>query len=156
MQMSLSPISLSFPLVIFSVSIVWTGIDVFRRKSQSPNRPVVTCVIDSLCNIFLVLKLGYWSQPNDIQCAIKDAVRITKLDDFGGSEFVERYAIARKIGLQRSKAKYTPFGYALCRNVLTKRMQRKLEFVAYLKKHPSVCETKIQVDSWTVGPYKII
>ena len=72
-------------------------------------------------------------------------------DDADQADFLARYSIARQLGLQRSKAKYSPTGYVLALNTLQRRMEDRLRLVDYLNKHPEVRDVKIKPPIFAVG-----
>lgn len=85
------------------------GLEVWRRKTSSPTRPWITCVLDTFCAIPYALKLGPWGKKNDIRTCTKEAYKQLglKQPESGTSPnevaFFARYETARNIGLARSK-----------------------------------------------------
>jgi hypothetical protein len=65
--------------------------------------------------------------------------------------FFERYETARSLGLQRSKAKYTPFGYVITQETLTKRVLTKLKMLEYIKRHPKISEIPVKNPIFVIG-----
>ena len=72
-------------------------------------------------------------------------------DDSDQGGFIARYCVARQLGLQRSKAKYSPSGYVLALNTLQRRMEDRLKLVDYLNKHPEVRDVEIKPPIFAVG-----
>eukprot|EP00597_Dinobryon_sp_UTEXLB2267_P005955 CAMPEP_0170079764 /NCGR_PEP_ID=MMETSP0019_2-20121128/16058_1 /TAXON_ID=98059 /ORGANISM="Dinobryon sp., Strain UTEXLB2267" /LENGTH=407 /DNA_ID=CAMNT_0010293373 /DNA_START=253 /DNA_END=1476 /DNA_ORIENTATION=+ len=65
--------------------------------------------------------------------------------------FIERYQTARKIGLERSKAKFSPAGHAFIQSNFASRIAFRLRFVDYLKRHPRVLDMKIKPPVFVIG-----
>ena len=65
---------------------------VYRKRIVSPTKPWLTCLIDAALAIPYLLRIGPFGRPNDINEAIRLAIKVTGLKDFGedSAEFVER------------------------------------------------------------------
>lgn len=141
-----------FPVILFILFSL--GYDFYGRRKKSSSRPLLASILDSICFFPFAFKLGNWSKPNDINFALKEAMRSTGLNDFGSddiSDVASRYDIARRLGLERSKAQYTPAGYFLTQRTLVKRMVVRLKLFNYVKKHPSVNKIEIKKPIFIIG-----
>jgi len=148
--------------LIFCISIICAlGLEVIRRKIfVCPTKPLLTCILDAALVIPYYFKLGPFKEPNDVNQAVLLAIKSTKLSDFSGghdtskdtSSFIERYQIARRFGLERSQAVYSPTGYLITLNTLQKRMESRLLLVEYIKKHPEVLDVPFhRAPIFTIG-----
>lgn len=145
---------ISLPIVISYLCqgiLAFTLYEFVKRKFMSPGKPLVTCLIDAALRLPSVLRLGPYGRSNDINEAVTQAIRDTGLSDFtipkkskvtpsdsSTEKFIERYSVARNIGLERSGCRYSPSGYVLALNTLKKRFEIRLRMVEYIKKHPQV------------------
>lgn len=146
---------LDYRIVLAAVSLFFAYVFMSLRQ-RSPKRPLVTSIFDTLCYIPYTFKLFMWGQGNDIHACLQNAIKVTGLTDLGkvidnDHQFLERYALARKIGLTRSRAEYTPFGYLLTRATLTKRLATRLNFMDYLSKHPRITRIPIKKPIFVIG-----
>ena len=116
---SLKSISMAITVVTATLAVV-VGVvakilfSFYMRTKNSPNRPTLTCFLDSLCEILMFLKIGTWSTAPDIHAAMKIAMKETGLSDWGTVNnfgFAQRYDIVRAVGLaQHSPASGQVFG----------------------------------------------
>jgi hypothetical protein len=106
------------------------------KKSKNPNQTWIACALDVFCIIPMLLRFGPWGKLNDINIALQDAILETGLDSIGGNDqtsFLKRYEATRKLGMERSKLKYSPFGYFQSYYILKNWMINRLKFFNYLK-----------------------
>jgi hypothetical protein len=85
---------------------------------------------------------------------MKRAMKSTKLTDFGstnGNAFISKYTVARKNGLAKSKAKFSPAGHLTIQQSLTQRIEVRLKFMQYIKDHPSILKTQIKPPVFVIG-----
>ena len=125
-----------------------------QRKQNSPNRPTLTCFLDSVCEIFMFLKIGPWATAPDINVAMKNAMKETGLTDWGSKNdltFAQRYNTVRTVGLKKSKAKYSPIGHYYVQQSLTRRMASRLQLFDYLKRHPTIEQIKLKSPVFVIG-----
>ena len=145
------------PVPIFIGAVVAFGLEVWRRKISSPTRPWITCLLDAICSIPYALRIGPWGKPNDIRFALKAAYSRLKLpypfksNSEVDSAYIARYEVARKLGLERSKAQYTPFGYYISTEIMTRRCMVKIQMGEYLRKHPSIETVQIKNPIFVIG-----
>eukprot|EP01031_Cornospumella_fuschlensis_P027489 gene27489-33194_t len=124
------------------------------RKYRSPTRPILTVFLDALFDLPAVFKIGFWKHPFSISYAITEAIKETRLTEFGfdeNGEFVERYELTRKHGLDKSGAVISPAGHVLGQQAFLKKMRERLFFVDFLKRHPSVLEVKLKAPIFVIG-----
>jgi hypothetical protein len=62
--------------------------EIWRRKLNSPTRPLVTCCIDAVFALPYALRLGPWGKRNDIRQATKDAYKRLGLKQPPGTDTV--------------------------------------------------------------------
>lgn len=146
---------------IVFVFLFYIVLNAIKRKYFSSHaKPLITCFIDAFLSIPFFFKLGAFGRPNDIHEAVVQAIKSTGLSDFVGTShnietagFIERYDMSRKLGLERSGAEYSPSGYLLALSTLTRRLEVRLQFVEFLKKHPEISKnTKFHTPPiFTVG-----
>lgn len=148
-QINMSDYLSLIPIVAAVIAVV----DILRRKSLAQSKPWLTCVLDTLFYIPHVMEIGPWGEPNDINTAIVKAIKATGLKDVGSTEcaFMARYSTARTAGYRNAKATYSPTGYLIALNSLQKRMEMRLKFVDYLKKHPKVLDVKMEDPVFVIG-----
>jgi len=138
------------PVFLIGVFII----EVFRRKSASKQKPLLTCVLDTILSIPYYLEIGPWGEPNDINTAIVGAIKTTGLKDVGSQDdcqFMTRYDVARKVGMKNCKATYSPTGYWIACSVIQKRMEARLRLVDYMKKHPAVADIQMKDPVFVIG-----
>lgn len=123
-----------------------------RRKINS-NRPLLTCVLDTICEIPAGLKIGPWSDVPNVHAALKLAIDQTKLTDFGFEDrgFIQRYDITKKVGLAKSGAKYSPAGTPIIQPVLAERFSSRLLLIDYMKRHPAVGKVQLKAPIFVIG-----
>eukprot|EP01035_Chromulina_nebulosa_P016957 gene16957-22449_t len=99
-----------------------------------------------------MFKIGPWKRHN-IYTTIRESIAQTGLHDFGGDKttFIERYAVARTLGLERSKAKFSPIGIPIVNLVVRKRIKMRLLLVDYFKKHPHVESIPVKSPIFIIG-----
>lgn len=126
--------------------------EAFKRLKVTLHRPSIVILLDAICTPFMYLRIGPWRRVSDITTALPDAMKATKLTQlhFEGihknkkinadadSSYLERYQVARQLGLEKSGAKLSPAGHLVLQNNLANRVVIRLNFVEYLKKHPKV------------------
>ena len=125
----------------------------YARRRLAKQKPWRTCFLDVLAEIPYAIGRGPW-QRNDIDAAIKSAKRVTGLSDLGGDGGVGmllRYQTARRVGLEKSKAKYSPAGFAVVFGTIHRRIVTRLRFVDFLKKHPSVEKVIMRPPVFVIG-----
>ena len=144
-------------LLAFVAIAICFFISVFiSLRRRSPKRPFATTIFDTLCYIPYSLKIFKWGRGNDIHTCLQIAIQATGLFNLGlivdnDHQFLERYALARKLGLARSRAQYTPFGYLLTQTTLTRRLTIRLNFMNYLLKHPRITRIPVKKPIFVIG-----
>ncbi len=156
-------------IIIYAIFIVALMIlRVFYRKSISRGKPFLASLLDTLCEIPSLLEIGPWGRDNGIQRALETSMAETGLTDFGTDDttgckasmpvlqadrtgFIQRYLITRNVGRRRSGAIYSPLGYALCGNVLHKRMCQRLRHIDFMKRHPQIRHVSIHRPIFVIG-----
>jgi hypothetical protein len=115
---------------------------------------MLTSFLDALCELPATLRLGSWANEPSIRNALHAAKKRTGLSDPGpGGEldFVNRCSVSKKVGLQLSKAKYSPAGQVVYFEGCVGRMVDKLRFIDYLKKHPDIEKIQIKPPVFVIG-----
>ena len=143
----------------WAVLLISIIVDTVQRKLKFVNyekKPVLTCFLEAVFTIPKRLRLGYYSKKtNDILVAVELAMKTTKLTDMGGKDggktMVKRYQVVRAIGIEKSGARYTPFGYIVALEVLKKRMETRLKFVDYLKRNPMITQISMKSPVFVIG-----
>ena len=139
--------TVGYTLIVLTDSVV--------RKLREKKKPYITCLLDSSLAICSYLGISHWGRPNDITTAVQNAMKKTKLNDLGGNnkgvEMISRYTVVRNIGLEKSKARYSPLGHYIAMEVLQKRMECRLQFIEYLKKHPTINDVKVNSPVFVIG-----
>jgi hypothetical protein len=125
---------------------------IIRRRANS-NRPVLTILLDTLVEIPAALKIGPWKEPPNVHTALEMAFKETGLTDLGTTDmgFVERYAVAKTVGLERSHVRYSPMGTYVIQNSIMQRFTYRLRLVDYFKKHPSIADVKLKAPIFVIG-----
>lgn len=150
--------------LLFVVGLVVLGVgevvfNTIYRKKTSSIKPTLICVLDSLLDPFYYLRLFVWGRGNDIHNAVQHARESTGLTAIADElakdpdhiQAVKRYDLARKLGLERSKMRYSPTGYAMVQHALSLRMMAKMQFIDYLRRHPKVTEIKLKDPVFVTG-----
>jgi len=135
-------------LLIFARSIL--------RKLAQPAKSWLHCLLDAVLEVPFRLRLGRFGQGNDVKSALVAAMSTTKLKALslridkkgrgGGEEdasFVTRYAKTRESGLRALGVEYSPLGYLVVQRVMTRRMETRLRFVDFIRRHPQVEQTSL-------------
>lgn len=125
-----------------------------HRWKKSPNRPILTSFLDTICEPFALVGVGPWASTPDVHTAMILAMKSTNLTDWGGNrshDFVGRYDIVRRLGLERSGAKFSPIGAYYLIQSLERRMKARLLMIDFLKKHPEIEDIKINPPVFVVG-----
>lgn len=124
-----------------------------HRRSQSPHRPLLTCILDTLFEIPAAFKLGPWKDTPNVEVGLKLAFEQTGLTDLGSEDrgFVERYMVAKNVGLERSGVVYSPMGRFVIRQSIAERFVYRLQLVDYFKKHPSISNIKFKPPIFVIG-----
>lgn len=141
-------------LIVGAVSITLLVLRILWRISNAPSRKYVVSIFDAIFDIPAFFKIGPWSVPADIHTAIVAGIKKTKLSDFGGSvksSFIKLYDMNRHIGLKKSGGKFSPAGHLMIGLSMERRIEARLNFVSYLKKHPSVEKTKLKPPIFVIG-----
>jgi hypothetical protein len=131
-------------VIIVILIIIITVYNIIIIRKRNPNRPIIACYLDILISSARFINMGTWGKDNDILAALKNAIKEFnfKITDLGGKDngerMIQKYNITRKLGLERSEAKYTPLGSYISLISLTERMKTRLGLVDYFKKHQSV------------------
>ena len=136
------------------VSLVYLLLNIIARSIHSPHRTIYARILDSLCELPHYLKIGPWSKPYTIHTAISYAMRSSGLKDVGGSDkltFIERYSLTHVLGLERSKASFSPAGIIVAHYQLSSRMYQRIKFFDYLKKHPSIEKNELKPPIFVIG-----
>eukprot|EP01040_Poterioochromonas_malhamensis_P015702 gene15702-17627_t len=142
--------------MIFFILLGIVGFLVIRfikRRKENSHRPLLTCVLDTLCEIPAALKIGPWADVPNVEAALKMAIETTKCTDFGFEDrgFIQRYDVAKKVGLAKSGAKYSPAGFPIIQPVLAERFSSRLLLIDYLKKHPSIGKIQLKSPIFVIG-----
>lgn len=128
--------------------------DIILRIRKSPHRPILTCILDAICELFVIAKIGPWSDSPDIHHAMKLAIKNTKLTDWGEDTdygFIHRYDTVRIVGLQKTKAKFSAVGHYYALRGLTRRMETRLQLIDYMKKRPEIKAIKLKSPIFIIG-----
>ncbi|RYH30221.1 sulfotransferase [archaeon] len=142
---------MSVPVLVISTVLVARFI---WRKWRSPTRPVLTVILDTLFDLPALLKISFWSRPFSLSYAVTEAIKETNLTEFGFNEdgdFIKRYELTRKYGLDKSGAVISPAGHALGQHAFLKKMKERLFFVDFLRRHPSIQEVKLKAPIFVIG-----
>lgn len=126
----------------------------YWRVQKSPHRPALTCLLDTMCEVPYLLRLGPWNCQPTIKTALRIAKHRSKLTDVGpGGEvdFVAKSDIAWKTGFKESGVKFSPAGHVVYLEGMVTRMIDKLKFVDYLKRHPDIEKTAIKPPVFVIG-----
>lgn len=143
-------------VVIAIIPLLFFAFVFISLRHRSPKRPFVALLFDTLCYIPYKLKILKWGNGNDIHSCLQMAIKATNLVNLGrlidnDHQFLERYASARKLGLARSQAQYSPFGYLLTQTTLTRRLTSRLNFMNYLLKHPRITRIPVKKPIFVIG-----
>ena len=119
--------------------------------SLSPSLPFPSLPFHSVAVILAIKSTGLseFSTANTKQLTNNDNDDNNNDDDKAG--FIERYTVARQLGLKRSNAEYSPTGYVLALNTLQRRMEDRLRLVEYLNNHPEVSSIEMKPPVFAVG-----
>lgn len=126
---------------------------VIRRKKESPDVPIFTCICNVLLYIPYALKLGPYGNPVSMEATVQRAIKETGLSDFGDKEgkFLQRYETARKLAFQRAHFQYSPVGHVACQTSMTIRLSVQLRFNDYLRKHPEIEKLPMKDPIFIIG-----
>lgn len=131
--------------------------NIIRNKYRNPKRPVLACFLDIIISVLQFLRIGVWGKENTILSSLQSAVQFHKykLTDLGGidngAKMLQRYDITRKLGLERSEAKYTPLGYHITLVSLTERMKTRLGLIQYFKEHKNIEKIDVGKPVFIIG-----
>jgi hypothetical protein len=123
------------------------------RRVYSPNRPIITCFLDTILDIPAALRIGPWAEKPNIQTCIKMAINTTGLTDFGTDDmrFIDRYDVTKRVGMERSKTSYSPAGHHIIQQSVSQRFAYRLRLVDYFKKHPEISKIKVKPPVFVIG-----
>lgn len=142
-------------IILVAAVAVKVFISFLARKNRSPHRTTLTCFLDACCELFSYLRVGPWADPPTIQTSMKNAMKNTKLSDWGGKDnnfnFVTRYSRVREVGMAKSGAKLSPIGGYFTQQALDRRMECRLKLVDYFKRHPNLRDIKLKAPVFVIG-----
>lgn len=137
----------SYPDKTFKNCVVNRALAPLRALRIGPYSQVILsvsfCIVHASKIIFCKGKVG-------IDTALKNAVKATKLTDFGGTEFVDAY---RRLEQTRthSSLHFSNVGYIAGHMELSFALQRRLRLVQYFKKFPEILKIPVRSPVFVVG-----
>lgn len=120
------------------------------KKGSMPEKTWWNCFISTCLGPFRYLNLGPYSLPMTLSNAVQAAIKETKLNDFGETEFTSNYEVVMD-GSEQKKLRYHNIGFIMAKLELTMTMVRKLKFVQYLKDCPEVLTVPVRKPVFVVG-----
>jgi hypothetical protein len=127
---------------------------VYDRKQKSGRKPWSKCGADTLCSYIMFFRVGPWAADaypgvillNDesviwgtMERMVKQKMEEQSLDHAGGSLTTLGYNYDLVLlGILRSRAKLSPFGYVFIDESLRQKMEQRLKLVKFVESHPHI------------------
>ena len=97
--MAAKVLATSFVVVLGVVGIL--GAKFMKRKWNNPHRPNLVVFLDTVCELFMFLRVGPWSTPPEIEAAMRRAMKETGLSDWGSTSFDFFYRYSATVHTER-------------------------------------------------------
>ena len=125
-----------------------------KRYLRGHHKSFKNCAINVALGPLRFFKLGPYTYGDkmvtDLDASMKYAMKKTKLDDFGGSEFIDNYKLIMN-SEQQKKEVYTNLGYISAKIELSMGWVRRLKLVDYVKRHPDVTNVPVRSPVFVMG-----
>lgn len=133
-------------IVAFVARLLW-------RIQQSPHRPFMACLLDTVFDLPAILKLGPWGMKPTVSNALRIAKKRTKL---GGDQNIDEGLVVKSDlvynkGFLASKARFSPAGQLFFLEGAVGRMVDRLRFKEFLRNHPDVEKTTMKPPVFVIG-----
>ena len=110
--------------------------------TSTRTRPLVSRALNTACIVPKAFSIGRWGTPNTIESAVRAAKENVgtdiDTDILDEKRMVSMYSLCRRLGLERSGARYTPFGHYMVLEGLIHKVTMRLKLLDYFKRHPSI------------------
>jgi hypothetical protein len=121
------------------------------RKWNYPEKSFFNALLSVAMTPLRFLKIGPYSQGDlSLEKAMKDAMKKTKLSDFGDLTFISSYNAMLNTKFQKAQ-KYSNLGYIMSRLELSMTMVRRLKVINYLKNVPEVSKVALKQPIFVIG-----
>jgi hypothetical protein len=121
-----------------------------KMQRNNPEKRLVWCMLHAILEPVRALKLGPYGSEITVENAMRQAVKKTKLTDFGDLAFAENYSVVIN-SKQQQNLVYNNLGYISASEELNLMMIRRLEFVNFCKVYPAFLNIPVRSPCFVVG-----
>jgi hypothetical protein len=125
-----------------------------REKSASDglatekqrSKPLLSRALNAACVVPNAFSVGHWGKPNTINTALdlaNESLNCPVGNNADEKKMIDLYSICRRLGVERSGAKYKPFGHYMALEGLIHKAVTRLKMLDYLKRHPTIESTSL-------------
>lgn len=122
-----------------------TDIDSFINVKQK-SRSFLSRALNAACVVPNAFSVGHWGKPNTINTAIdlaKESLNFSVGNNSDEKKMIDLYSLCRRLGLERSGAKYTPFGHYMVLEGLIHKVTTRLKMLDYSLRHSTIENTSL-------------
>ena len=125
---------------------------VAQRKSKSPEKSWVYCLIDVALGPLRLFRLSFYKGGKiNVDQIVKDAQKISKLTDYGGLEFVGQYKSIDVISTFHRSQKLTNLGFLAAKMEMTMAFAGRLKKIQYFKENPGIFNVPVRQPVFVTG-----
>lgn len=122
-----------------------------KRKINHPEKSYLYCFLNAILAPLRLLKLGpYSTGPSDMDAFMKKATKMTKLTDFGGTDFVHGYNLLLDTKFHQSLV-YSNLGYIAAQLDVIFVLVARLRKTQYIKENPTILNVPIREPVFVMG-----
>lgn len=123
----------------------------YRKSLAYPEKRFMNSVLNTIMAPFRMLKLGPFKDGKmNLEKAMKNAMKITRLSDFGETAFVKVYEKVSNFPIHKS-LKISNVGYLMFHNELQSSMIKRLQAIQYYKTNPDVLKIPLRSPVFVLG-----
>ena len=124
---------------------------IIKRKINYPEKSYLYCFLNAILAPLRLLKLGPYSiSANDLDAFMKRATKMTKLTDFGGTEFVYSYKLLLDTDYHKSLV-YSNLGYIAAQLDVIFVLVARLRKTQYIKENPGILNVPVREPVFVMG-----
>jgi hypothetical protein len=142
------------PIVLLLLApLIFIVLNTVIRKIAEPHKTWLIHLSNAVLVVPMMLRLGPFKKPLDINLACKEASKKMKLTDFGPPgelQFVENYATLLNSAILKTQT-YNPLGFFLAKKELVDTMKARLKRREFLLKHPEVLDIGVSRPIFVIG-----
>lgn len=139
---------ISISLAVVVGAVLWFTI---KRKMNYPEKSYLYCFLNAILGPLRFLKLGPYSVgPDDLDSFMKRASKMTKLTDFGGTEFIHSYKLLLDTAFQKSMV-YSNLGYIAAQLDVIFVLVARLRKTKYIKENPEILNVPVREPVFVMG-----